>query len=256
MSSPYVSVIMSVYNSDGSLRKSIQSILNQSYKNYEFIIVNDGSTDDSYKIINDIKKKNSRIKFYNFKENKGLGRSLNFAIKRSKGSYIARLDSDDYAYKDRLSTQIKFIKRNPLVDILGSNADYFSSSNKFIKKTKMPISDQSIKNNIYCFNPLIHSSLMIKKSFFKNNYYNEGFYRCQDYELWLRSYKNFNFFNLKKVLIKRLEKKNVKIIDIKYSILARVYHLNLINFYKIFIYILYDVIKFLFLFIKNFLVKA
>ena len=72
MSSPYVSVIMSVYNSDGSLRKSIQSILNQSYKNYEFIIVNDGSTDDSYKIINDIKKKNSRIKFYNFKKNKGL----------------------------------------------------------------------------------------------------------------------------------------------------------------------------------------
>ena len=59
MSSPYVSVIMSVYNSDGSLRKSIQSILNQSYKNYEFIIVNDGSTDNSYKIINDIKKKNS-----------------------------------------------------------------------------------------------------------------------------------------------------------------------------------------------------
>lgn len=120
----------------------------------------------------------------------------------------------------------------------------------------MPISDKSIKKDIYCFNPLIHSSLMIKKSFFKNNYYNEGFYRCQDYELWLRSYKKFKFFNLKKALIKRLEKKNVKIIDIKYSILARLYHFNLINFYKIFIYISYDIIKFLYLFIKNFFVKA
>jgi glycosyltransferase involved in cell wall biosynthesis len=256
MSSPYVSVVMSVYNSDSSLRKSIQSILNQSYKNYEFIIVNDGSTDNSYKIINNIKKKNSRIKFYNFKENKGLGHSLNFAIKRSKGRYIARLDSDDYAYKDRLLTQIKFIKRNPLVDILGSNADYFSSGNKFIKKTKMPISDESIKKDIYSFNPLIHSSLMIKKSFFKNNYYNESFYRCQDYELWLRSYKRFKFFNLKKSLIKRLEKKNVKIIDIKYSIFARLYHFNLINVYKIFIYTLYDLIKFLFLSFKNFFVKV
>lgn len=256
MSSPYVSVVMAVYNSDSSIRKSIQSILNQSYKNYEFIIVNDGSTDNSYKIINNIKKKNSRIKFYNFKENKGLGHSLNFAIKRSKGRYIARLDSDDYAYKNRLLTQIKFIKRNPLVDILGSNADYFSSSNKFIKKTKMPINDESIKKDIYSFNPLIHSSLMIKKSFFKNNYYNETFYRCQDYELWLRSHKRFKFFNLKKSLIKRLEKKNVKIIDIKYSILARLCHFNLINFYKIFIYILYDIIKFLFLFFKNFFVKV
>ena len=99
MVNSFISVIMSVYNHEKTLKKAIKSIINQSYKNFEFIIINDGSTDNSKHVINIFKKRNKNIRFYNFEENKGLAIRLNYGIKKSKGIFIARMDADDVSKK-------------------------------------------------------------------------------------------------------------------------------------------------------------
>ena len=141
---PKISVIMSVYNNGNYLEQSIKSILNQKYKNLEFIIINDGSTDNTEKIIRKYLKKKFNILFINSKKNYGLPYMLNLGIKYSKGLYIARQDADDISHKLRFSEQINFMKNNAKVDVLGTNAiqiyksqknkTNYTSNSKFIKK--------------------------------------------------------------------------------------------------------------------------
>ena len=166
MIKPKISVIMSVHNNEKFLKKSIQSILNQSYQNFEFIIINDGSTDNSKKIIDLIKYKNKKIKFYNFRKRRGLATRLNFAIKKSKGLYIARMDADDFSKKNRLQVQKNFLDKNKGVSVVGSNAKYIDEKYKFIKNTDLLIDSEDIRNSIYIRNPIIHSSVLVRKVFF------------------------------------------------------------------------------------------
>ena len=104
-----ISVLLPVYNAEGFIAKSIESILDQSYKNFELIIINDGSTDKSLKICEEFKQKDDRIILLS-KQNEGLTKALNFGIQHSSGYYIARQDADDISLRNRFQTQIKFIK--------------------------------------------------------------------------------------------------------------------------------------------------
>ena len=197
---PKVSVIMSVYNDHLHLRQAINSIINQSFKNFEFIIVDDYSNKKTKKILKNFNNKKF-IKIIKNKKNLGLARSLNLAIKRSKGEYIARIDADDYSYKSRLKEQLVCFKRNSNLSILGSNAIIYDKS-KNSKKTKLPLTNNDIIKSLLYKNPLMHSSIMFKKIFIKQiGGYNEDYLRCQDYELWLRARKEFEFKNLGKALI-------------------------------------------------------
>ena len=110
MTSPLVSVVLSAFNDENFLRSSIESILNQSYEDFEFIIVNDGSTDGSQAIIESYD--DNRIKLVRNSENIFLAASLNKGIRLSKGKYIARMDSDDIAHPDRFSKQVEFLESN------------------------------------------------------------------------------------------------------------------------------------------------
>ena len=111
MKKPIISVIMSVRNSEDTIRNSIESILNQSYKNFEFIIVNDFSSDSTLNILNEYKAKDKRIKIIQNKTKLGLTKSLNLASKISVGKYLARQDDDDISYKDRFKKQIQYFKK-------------------------------------------------------------------------------------------------------------------------------------------------
>ena len=123
MLSPYplVSVIMHVYNSSEYLIESIESILNQTFRNFELIIINDGSTDESEKIIKSYADK--RIVFF-IQENKGLASTLNRGINQARGNWIARMDADNISYPNRLEEQLKFLINNKACVAVGSNADY------------------------------------------------------------------------------------------------------------------------------------
>ena len=109
---PIVSVIMATYNSESTIKESIESILSQKYKNFEFLILDDCSSDNTLRIIKSYQKIDERIKIFENKKNIGLTKSLNLLIKRSSGEYLARQDADDISYEQRLEKQIDFCIKN------------------------------------------------------------------------------------------------------------------------------------------------
>ena len=185
MKTNLISVIMSIYNNEFTLQKCVDSILNQTYSNIEFLITDDGSTDNSYEILKDLKNQDERIKLYKNQKNIGLTKSLNKMIKISSGDFIARQDSDDYSLPIRLETQIKMMKQ------LNLN---ISTSRAFELDTKKEIPGLSFyipyKYLIYLKNPFIHGTLVIESSLMKRYLYNEEFIFAQDYELFSRFVKN------------------------------------------------------------------
>jgi len=175
---PLISVIMSAYNDSYNLESSIESVLNQDFQDYEFLIMNDGSTDDTNAIINSYSK-NNKIKLFQNEKNLGLTKSLNILLNESKGTFIARQDSDDLSLSSRFSKQLDYIK-NKNLDVCGSRA--------IIKGSTRITPNRSyylpLKTTLRIKNPFIHGSLIIKKTTIeKVNYYDERFFYSQDYKL-------------------------------------------------------------------------
>lgn len=187
-----INIIMSVYNSLPTLSSCLKSIFAQSYKNWQMILVDDGSNDGSELLINKIK--DERVIVLRNDLNKGLAYSLNRAIDLCDAEYIARVDSDDVQLSNRLSDQINFLESNPQVDILYSSA-YMKSSKK-ISKLNIPTSHKEISSILKKRNCILHPTVMFRNSFFKKyGSYNPTFRRAQDYELWLRALKKGAVFN-------------------------------------------------------------
>ena len=135
----HVSVIMPIYNDDENLENAVKSILNQSHKNFELIIINDGSNLNTKNKILKFKK-NKKIRIFHNNKNFGLAYSLNKAVKKSRYDIIARMDSDDFSFKNRLKNQLNFLKKNPQIDVLGTNA-------LIIEKKKLKHSKVNERNN-------------------------------------------------------------------------------------------------------------
>lgn len=180
MTKALISVIMSSYNSEKTIRRSILSILNQDYKNLEFLIVDDCSTDNSLSIIKKLGENDKRIKIIENKKNIGLTKSLNKLLKISKGKYIARQDSDDASFSHRLTSQINFLKK--------SNADIVTSRAIIKdKNVRIPKFSYLIPNKLVIKykNPFIHGTLFLKKNIFEEvGGYDENFYFAQDYKFY------------------------------------------------------------------------
>lgn len=213
-----ISVILPVYNGGNFLEESIESILNQTYQNFEFIIINDGSTDNSHQII-DKYLENKKI-IYVSRENKGLVQTLNEALRLSKGEFIARMDQDDICYPNRLESQIKFMDRNKL-DVCGCNYEIIDEVGNYLK-TKIVEKENFEFLLSAMMVPFIHPSVMYKNFFNdkKINYGGDNFnINAEDYDLWVRIFeKNLKFGNLDEILIKyryvksslsRINKKNI-----------------------------------------------
>lgn len=202
-----ISVIMSVYNSEKWLKKSILSILNQTYSDFEFIIVNDGSTDNSLSIIKSLQKSDKRIKLIN-QHNTGLTKSLNRAISISKGNLIARIDADDISLPTRLMSQFKLMSCNDKIGLCYTNYTEIDEMGEKIRNLNLTFSFNKIKKNLSNgINVIPHSSVMYRKSIFsKVGGYRERFIKSQDIDLWLRMMTITKFSLIKgepKVLIRR-----------------------------------------------------
>lgn len=198
---PEISVLMSVYNGERWLRDSIDSVLAQSKDNFEFIIINDGSTDDTARILDSFKDR--RLVIINQK-NIGLTKSLNRGLNIARGKFVARIDADDICMPDRLSKQKIFLIENPDVVLVGSNAMLIDESNNDIGYTVYPTSHDSLLKRLKKFQPVFpHSSIFFRKDMVAcEGGYNPYFTRSQDNELYLRLSEKYQMAGLDEYLVK------------------------------------------------------
>ena len=193
-----VSVVMATYNTNRSfLKEAIYSILNQTYENIELVIVCDGSKEEYEYITNEYKSPKIRVLLN--EENKGLPYSLNRAIESSTGQYIARMDSDDISFTERIETQMNYLKKNNL-DLCGTNAVLFGIE-KGIKRILWNAPDE-VKGQLMFRATLIHPTVLGKRSVFNEFKYNERFLCSQDFELWGRVIEHYNIGICPKPLLK------------------------------------------------------
>lgn len=201
MSKPKISVLMAVYNENPTyLKRAIQSILNQTFSNFEFIIIDDNSNKQTHSALKSYTKKDVRITLIKNKKNLGLTKSLNIGIKKSQGKYIARMDSDDISRPERLVQQLNFLLTNNY-DLVTCDYCVINDKAQILKKKRVKTTDK-IKKQLLKGNIFVHSTFFGKRKVFKE-LYNENFKQAQDYEFILRILsKNYRIGNLPKICLK------------------------------------------------------
>jgi len=223
---PKISVVMSVFNTEKYLTEAIESILNQTFTDFEFIIIDDGSTDKSAEIIKSYE--DPRIVFIQ-QVNKGLAAALNRGIKAAKGKYIARMDADDIAFPARLEQQYKFMENNQNSIVLGTQAAVMDKNGKVIYKSHVPLDNKLLKEGLPFKTPFFHPTIMMRGDviLYSGGYTEIPF--AQDLFLWNNLAAYGEFRNLESILLyyrvtpaaatnrtRRIEK-NLRKIIIKYS---------------------------------------
>ncbi|MFC2044652.1 glycosyltransferase family 2 protein [Chloroflexota bacterium] len=214
---PRISVVMSVWNGERYLHEAINSVLQQTFADYEFIIVNDASTDSSQQIICSFH--DDRIKVINNEENIGLTMSLNKAMKMAGGEYIARQDADDISLADRFAEQLKYLDEHPDVALLGTSAYYIDENGE--TTGKCVIAGSLSIGRLLKGNRFIHGSTMFRTTVADElGGYNDLFRYGQDYELWLRIAGHYEVRNLTQLLYKlRFHQENIRSKNVEESIL-------------------------------------
>jgi len=181
---PQVSVVTSVYNGEEYLEECVDSILNQTFQDFEYIILNNGSTDGTARILQ--RYTDPRLRIIH-QENLGISKSLNKGINLSNSDLIARLDADDFSSPKRLEKQVTFMEKHPDIVLCGSRWLELVGEKLFKQIVAFVETDQAIKKSMSLFNPFSHSAVIFrKKTFITAGGYSERFKYSQDYELWLR----------------------------------------------------------------------
>lgn len=194
-----VSVLLPVYNGEKYIRESVDSILKQTYENFELIIINDGSTDKTLSILREFEKKDARIRLVS-RENKGLIVSLNEGAELALGQWIARMDADDIAMPNRLERQLDWIEQTGS-DIAGTWVSFFGA--KDFRVWKGYQSDEAIKVDMLFKCPLVHPSIIIRTSLLKQLKYDPAAEKAEDYDLWVRAaMQGIKMTNVPEVLLK------------------------------------------------------
>lgn len=184
-----LTVLMSVFNADQYLQPAIESILNQTFTDFEFIIINDGSTDNTSHIL--ASYKDSRIKIVDNVRNIGLTKSLNKGLELARGKYIARMDADDISLPDRFAQQLTFLNRSNGIHCVGCDNIIINDDNQETGEIKWPHGKKAnISAIASCTNPVGHPNVIYRKDIvMKIGKYDENYPTCQDLELWFRFYK-------------------------------------------------------------------
>jgi len=216
---------MSVYNGEQYLQDAIDSILSQTFTDFEFLIIDDASTDSTREILqlyND-----SRIKIVWNIENIGLTRSLNKGLSESRGIYIARMDADDTSFPQRLKQQVDYLDSHPDISIVGTGAEKINENSEIIE-LQFPIAEPEFIDFLDS-NQVIHGSILARKNVFEaNGRYPVQFRLCQDYALFLKIAKNHKIRNLQEILYRsRTHNQSITISNFEKSI---AYHIVVIRY--------------------------
>ena len=183
---PLVTVLMSVYNEEDFLAEAVESILGQTFKDFEFLIVNDGSKDKSSEIAGKFAQTDRRIRLIE-QENKGLVASLNRGLEEARGTLIARIDADDIAYPDRLEKQVAHMSKNPEVIASGSAITLIDAQGQIIRQIEYPVTTDEVRKQMIEGSKLAHPAVMMRRAVvLEVGAYREACRHAEDYDLWLR----------------------------------------------------------------------
>lgn len=194
---------MPVYNTSNYVSKALDSVLAQTFTDFEIIAVDDGSSDNSMEILKEYSIKDSRVKVFQNEENKGVSYSLNHALRHASAPLVARMDSDDIMVKDRLEKQYTYMQKNPDCVVLGGQETYIDENDKITGNTKYPLSDAEIKRKFFQFQPIadptsMYNRLKIPPEVF---YFDESLTVAEGLDLYFRLFKYGKFANLEDSII-------------------------------------------------------
>jgi glycosyltransferase involved in cell wall biosynthesis len=192
---PRVSIVMPVYNCEDFLAEAIESMLNQTFADYEFIIINDGSKDKSLDIMKRYQKKDKRIKLIS-RPNKGLAPTLNEGLAKATGEYIARMDGDDISLPDRLQIEVDYLDAHPEVGLVGTNYIIIDPNGKTLDQTDVFTHADDLRVAMVTCNQYGHGSVMMRSNIFKRiKPYDPSIY-VEDYDLFVRISHKYKVVNL------------------------------------------------------------
>lgn len=196
---PLVSIGMSVFNCESTLAQAIRSILQQTYDNWELILIDDGSQDKTVAVAN--RYQDRRIRIIVDGKNKRLAARLNQAVRKSRGKYFARMDADDIAYPSRLKAQVQFLEDHPEIDLVGSRVMIFSGKGRITGTYPFKKNHAEICSRPWAGFYLPHPTWMGNTVWFRQNPYNTFTPKAQDQELLLKTYEHSRFACLPEILL-------------------------------------------------------
>jgi GT2 family glycosyltransferase len=202
VNAPKVTVVMPVYNGEKYLKEAIESILNQTFRDFEFIIIDGGSTDSSTSLLASYQQKDDRIRV-SYQKNQRLVDSLNLGCQLAKGKYMARMDADDVSLPERLAKQVNYLETNPDIGVVGTWVEVIDDNDKPSSIWRLPTAPFMIRWSLIFGNVIVHSSVMMRRDVIAQL----GFYRvedleAEDYDLWARASLATRVANVPEVLMR------------------------------------------------------
>lgn len=216
-SSPKISVLMPVYNAERYLAEAIDSILHQTFSDFELLIINDGSTDESGRILEAYAAKDDRIRLVT-RENRGLIQTLNEMLTQARGEFLARMDADDIAYPDRFARQLEALEMEAEVVCLGCAYDMIDEQGQWLLRTEPPAQDDAIQQQLLCGATAIqHPCAMFRRDAVLNvGGYDASTFLAEDLDLWLRLGEVGKLLNLTDVMLQyRVHSNSVSVRNLK-----------------------------------------
>ncbi len=196
---PQISILMPAYNAGKYLQEAIDSMLNQTFTDFELFLLDDCSTDNTEEIVKMYSDK--RIQYIRQDNNIGLANNLNVGLKLAKGKYIARMDGDDISYSERLQIQYDFLESHPDIDLCSCGLEMFGKDNQVWIRERDP---EQVKITMMFYSPILHATSMWRQRSFEkyNLYYNQDAFPAEDYDLWSRAIFHCTLVNIPQVLYK------------------------------------------------------
>lgn len=207
-----VSVLMAVHNGEKYIRQAVESILSQTFSDFEFIIVDDGSSDETVSLLDEYVAIDERIVLVRNEVNIGLTRSLNYGLGLARGEFIARMDADDISLPDRFLEQVEYLSLHPEVGVLGTFFRIIDANGSFVSDIySFPADSGFIKWSFFFYNPIVHPSVMVRRQIVDSvGGYDPRVLRSQDKDLWVRLFWKTQFGNIPQALV-HLRKHNTNI---------------------------------------------
>jgi glycosyltransferase involved in cell wall biosynthesis len=247
-----VSILMPVYNAEKYLSETLESIRSQTYKNWELFAIDDWSTDRSYSILLDFAKKDKRIKLYRNGKHRGVAGAANLALSMIKSDYVARMDADDLMHPERIAKQVKFLKENPDVVIVGSQCVLIDQDGQKIGEKKFPMKNDDIMKMIFRSIPIQQPSMMINRALLPKDFiaYDKSKNTAEEVGLLFKLFEYGEAANLPDFLhFYRLHDKNTSLVDPKktfyLTFLTRLKYANQASFTDLFMNFIQLIIVFI-----------